>query len=44
MPIGRKEEQLPPLDQDEYLRYSRHLILPDVGLEGQRRLKDARVL
>ncbi len=26
------------------LRYSRHLILPDVGIEGQRRLKAARVL
>jgi adenylyltransferase/sulfurtransferase len=35
---------LPPLDRAELLRYSRHLILPDVGLEGQRRLKAARVL
>jgi sulfur-carrier protein adenylyltransferase/sulfurtransferase len=35
---------LPPLSQDELLRYSRHLILPEVGLEGQRRLKAARVL
>ena len=25
-------------------RYSRHLILPEVGLEGQRKLKNARVL
>ncbi len=32
------------LSHEEILRYSRHLILPDVGLEGQRRLKDARVL
>ncbi len=35
---------LPPLSQDELLRYSRHLILPEVGLAGQRRLKAASVL
>ncbi len=35
---------LPDLSPDEVLRYSRHLILPDVGVEGQRRLKAARVL
>jgi sulfur-carrier protein adenylyltransferase/sulfurtransferase len=44
MSTGRPVDQLPPLDPEEYLRYSRHLILPDVGLAGQRRLKDARVL
>jgi adenylyltransferase/sulfurtransferase len=44
MPTGRPTEELPPLAPEEYLRYSRHLILPDVGLVGQRRLKDARVL
>jgi molybdopterin/thiamine biosynthesis adenylyltransferase/rhodanese-related sulfurtransferase len=32
------------LSNEEILRYSRHLILPDVGLEGQRKLKRARVL
>ena len=32
------------LAHDELLRYSRHLILPDVGLEGQRKLKASRVL
>src|ERR687885_1559092 len=32
------------LTQDEYERYSRHLILPEVGLEGQKRLKAASVL
>jgi adenylyltransferase/sulfurtransferase len=32
------------LEHDEVLRYSRHLILPEVGLEGQRRLKRGRVL
>lgn len=35
---------LPDLSRDELLRYSRHLILPDVGLDGQRRIKAARVL
>ncbi len=35
---------LPELSTDEILRYSRHLILPDVGVLGQRRLKAARVL
>ena len=35
---------LPELSNDEILRYSRHLILPEVGMEGQRRLKGARVL
>ena len=35
---------LPQLSQDEILRYSRHLILPDVGVAGQQRLKAARVL
>src|SRR5438552_2285182 len=37
-------EALPKLSHEEILRYSRHLILPDVGLEGQRKLKAARVL
>ena len=32
------------LAPDEYLRYSRHLILPEIGIEGQRRLRQARVL
>jgi adenylyltransferase/sulfurtransferase len=32
------------LSNEEILRYSRHLILPDVGLEGQKKLKRARVL
>lgn len=35
---------LPPLSHDEIKRYSRHLIMPEVGLDGQRRLKAARVL
>ncbi|HEV8304806.1 MAG TPA: molybdopterin-synthase adenylyltransferase MoeB [Gemmatimonadales bacterium] len=35
---------LAPLAQEELLRYSRHLILPDVGVDGQQKLKAARVL
>jgi adenylyltransferase/sulfurtransferase len=34
---------LPELTHEEVLRYSRHLILPDVGPAGQKRLKAARV-
>ena len=34
----------PPLSNDELLRYARHLILPEVGLEGQQRLKASSVL
>ena len=37
-------DTLPRLSHEEILRYSRHLILPDVGVEGQRTLKAARVL
>ncbi|MGZ4588539.1 MAG: adenylyltransferase/sulfurtransferase MoeZ, partial [Mycobacteriaceae bacterium] len=43
--------QLPPLvepaaelTKEEIARYSRHLIIPDVGMDGQKRLKNARVL
>jgi sulfur-carrier protein adenylyltransferase/sulfurtransferase len=32
------------LNNDEILRYSRHLIMPEVGMEGQQKLKAARVL
>ncbi|GAA3671186.1 adenylyltransferase/sulfurtransferase MoeZ [Arthrobacter ginkgonis] len=34
----------PELTAEELNRYSRHLIIPEVGMEGQRRLKNARVL
>jgi len=37
-------EEPPQLSHEEILRYSRHLILPDVGVAGQRKLKAARVL
>ena len=36
--------QLPTLSNEEVLRYSRHLIMPEVGMEGQQKLKAARVL
>jgi molybdopterin/thiamine biosynthesis adenylyltransferase/rhodanese-related sulfurtransferase len=43
--------QLPPLvepaaelTRDEVMRYSRHLIIPDVATDGQKRLKNAKVL
>lgn len=35
---------LPELSHAEILRYSRHLLIPEVGLEGQRRLKAASAL
>jgi sulfur-carrier protein adenylyltransferase/sulfurtransferase len=35
---------LPGLSHSEILRYSRHLLIPEVGLEGQRKLKAASVL
>jgi adenylyltransferase/sulfurtransferase len=34
----------PTLSKDEILRYSRHLILPEVAIEGQQKLKAAKVL
>jgi len=35
---------LPVLSPDELRRYSRHLLIPEFGMEGQRRLKAARIL
>lgn len=37
-------EQALTLSQQEILRYSRHLIMPEVGMEGQLKLKQAKVL
>ncbi|WP_043730684.1 ThiF family adenylyltransferase, partial [Nocardia asiatica] len=44
-------KSLPPLvepaaelTRDEVARYSRHLIIPDLGVDGQKRLKNAKVL
>src|SRR5258708_17455640 len=39
-----KATALPSLTSEELQRYSRHLILPEVGLEGQQKLKAAKVL
>ncbi|HBQ89960.1 MAG TPA: adenylyltransferase/sulfurtransferase MoeZ [Alcaligenes faecalis] len=33
-----------PLSREEVNRYSRHLLIPNVGMEGQRRIKNAKVL
>ena len=45
------QQSLPPLvepvgelTREEVARYSRHLIIPDLGLDGQKRLKNAKVL
>ncbi len=37
-------EPAPELTIDEVRRYSRHLIIPDVGMQGQKRLKNSKVL
>jgi sulfur-carrier protein adenylyltransferase/sulfurtransferase len=45
MPTAIEEAvQLPKLTNEEIARYSRHLILPEVGIVGQQKLKAARVL
>lgn len=43
-PLPPLVEPAAELSRDEVARYSRHLIIPDVGTVGQRRLKNARVL
>ena len=40
----REPDNAPPLTAEELARYGRHLVLPGVGIDGQRRLKRARVL
>ena len=42
--IATEAQVLPELSTDDLQRYARHLILPEVGMEGQRKLKAARVL
>jgi adenylyltransferase/sulfurtransferase len=44
MPFPPLVEPGPQLSVEQIRRYSRHLILPDVGMTGQRRLANARVL
>lgn len=41
---GAAVREAEELTRDEVQRYSRHLIMPEVGVEGQRKLKAARVL
>ena len=41
---AKVQTDLPELNKDELARYDRHLILPEVGLEGQRKLKAASIL
>src|SRR6186713_3710471 len=38
------EVDLPTLNAEEIKRYSRHLIMPEVGMDGQRRIKQGSVL
>src|SRR5258708_25069930 len=43
--MGTVATEIPvTLSKDEILRYSRHLIMPEVGMDGQQKLKAARVL
>ncbi len=42
--MTKANDSLPDLTNEEILRYSRHLILPGVGMRGQQRLKAASVL
>jgi sulfur-carrier protein adenylyltransferase/sulfurtransferase len=42
--VAGSQAALPALSREELLRYGRHLILPEVGLEGQQRLKASSVL
>jgi adenylyltransferase/sulfurtransferase len=44
MTTATETNTLPELTNDELARYSRHIILPEVGIEGQRKLKAAKVL
>ena len=44
MSLAPLVEPADELTNDEVRRYSRHLIIPDVGMVGQKRLKNARVL
>jgi adenylyltransferase/sulfurtransferase len=39
-----RDVTLPDLSKEEIARYSRHLILPEVGMDGQRKLKAASIL
>ncbi len=42
--MATNDKPAPRLSKEEVLRYSRHLIMPEVGMEGQLKLKQAKVL
>ncbi|MBA3575255.1 MAG: adenylyltransferase/sulfurtransferase MoeZ [Pseudonocardiales bacterium] len=44
LPLAPLVEPAAELSLDEVRRYSRHLIIPEVGMDGQKRLKNAKVL
>ncbi|MCW2631925.1 MAG: UBA/THIF-type binding protein, partial [Pseudonocardia sp.] len=44
MALAPLVEPAAELTREEVGRYSRHLIIPDVGMDGQKRLKNAKVL
>ncbi|MGY1457524.1 molybdopterin-synthase adenylyltransferase MoeB [Luteimonas sp. A534] len=44
LPMARPEPPAQPRDQDFHERYSRHLLLPEIGMRGQKRLAMARIL
>ncbi|NLA67325.1 MAG: molybdopterin-synthase adenylyltransferase MoeB [Gammaproteobacteria bacterium] len=44
LPMARPDPSAPPRDEDFHQRYSRHLLLPEIGMRGQKRLEAARVL
>ena len=44
MPLLSSSQHSTNLDSGEIRRYGRHLVLPEIGMEGQKRLKAARVL
>ena len=43
-PAAEAPAALPELTRDDFKRYSRHLILPEVGVQGQQKLKAAKIL
>ena len=44
MSLAPLVEPAESLSRQEVMRYSRHLIIPDVAMDGQKRLKNSRVL
>ena len=44
LPMARPDPAAPPREEDFHQRYSRHLLLPEIGLRGQKRLEASRVL